>query len=295
MIELPETNVKSFEKVSRENYELCFSKHPNAFDTFVANKDHGLEHTFNVWMKAIEIASRITEETDKVCLYIMAICHDMGRFRLPTIDENHENYQKQIKRQERSESYHARYGVAQIRKGWLSIKNKIEVDIKWEIRYKKIKHYILNHDKMTWWLDPNDELPNSLEGQIVLLADRISTDASKEIERYWETGKRRKTAFFKPEITLEDRINFNFSKIGEYIKSGKLDQFMFFFAMLAISENDFDHLILKQIYKEWASQKYVDATETIYRLARENGYDEIMISQMKNHIDNYLKHYGVEF
>ncbi len=281
--------------MSRENFEKVFSNHKDAFTSFKKNKDHGLLHTFNVWIKAKEIASHFDEPVDQMSLYIMAICHDMGRFRLPTVDKDHPDFQKQIIRQDRSERAHAMYGVAQIRRAWLTLSKKEVLGQEWLERYNKIKHYIKNHDKMTWWLDPNDELPNSIEGQIVLLADRISTDASEEIERYWETGKRRKTTYFNPEISLQERIDFNFTKIGKYIQAGKLDQFMFFFAMLAISENDFEHQILKSIYKEWSARKYDQATETIYRLAREADYDEKAIEQMKNHINAYLEHYGVEF
>jgi hypothetical protein len=68
-------------------------------------------------------------------------------------------------------------------------------------------------------LDPNYTEPSSVEGQIVRLSDRISTDPIPEIERYWETGKRLNTPYFKNTISFQDRIDFNFTKIGSYIAS----------------------------------------------------------------------------
>lgn len=67
----------------------------------------------------------------------------------------------------------------------------------------------------------------------------MSTDISEEVDRYWETGKRLKTKYFISGVPFEDRINFSFRKVKDYIVAGKFDEFTFFLALLSMSESDF--------------------------------------------------------
>jgi len=54
--------------------------------------------------------------------------------------------------------------------------------------YSEIADYVFNHDFMNARLeDSKYSEPTSIEGQIVRLADRISTDVETEIQRYWDT------------------------------------------------------------------------------------------------------------
>ena len=121
---------------------------------------------------------------------------------------------------------------------------------------KKIEDYILNHDFFNTRLDGEKyHEPISIEGQITRLADRISVSTQEEIKRYWETGKRLGTTYFKKDISWEERIDFSFANMGEYIKNGKFDQFTFFLAMLSQSACDFSNPIVVKIYQQWATNK----------------------------------------
>ena len=83
----------------------------------------------------------------------------------------------------------------------------------------------------------------------------MSTDIKAEVERYWETGKRLGTPYFKNDISIQDRIDFSFPRIKEYIKSGKFDEFTFFLALISMSPQDFANPHLGKIYTEWAKTK----------------------------------------
>ncbi len=153
--------------------------------------------------------------------------------------------------------------------------------------------YVYNHDFFNTRLDGDTyQEPKSLEGQITRLADRMSTDISTEARRYWETGKRLKTPYFKEDISFEDRVNFSFPKIRNYIKSGNFDEFTFFLTLLSMSGDDFAHPVMKEIYNEWAKDKH-DAIVTILEIAREEEFSEGDIQEMENLIHRYILHFNL--
>lgn len=160
-------------------------------------------------------------------------------------------------------------------------------------KIENLMDYVYNHDFFNTRLDGDKyHEPDSLEGQITRLADRMSTDISTEARRYWETGKRLKTPYFKGDIPFEDRINFSFPKIKNYIQSGKFDEFTFFLTLLSMSPDDFQNPVLQKIYKEWAKDKH-EAIATILDIAQEEGFSESEIREMENLIRQYILHFNL--
>lgn len=267
---------------------------------FLENSDHGAEHVYNVYKKADEIAHQIEVETwekiDHDLLYIMIALHDSGRFYMePPVEwDSFSEKQRKEKKAEKTDRRHELYGVFQFRFALAKMKKRwIEID---PAIVDKVIDYVYNHDfmseKLSWKWRFHE--PLSLEWKIARLADRISTPAIPELERYRETGKRRWTTFYNPDITFAEREVFSFAKIWQYAKEWKLDQFMFFSTLLAIKSSDFWHPVLQEIYSKWAPQKR-EAAERIISLAREEHIDEIIIDQMKHTLQQYAKVYEFDF
>ncbi len=179
---------------------------------------------YNVFTKASEIADEVEEKTeanvDRNMLYTMIALHDSGRFHVqaPESGDTEKDTKRKEKKAKRADSKHELYGVAQMKFALAKLKKEgKEIDPEIE---KKIAEYVYNHDYMTPQLNGDRfHEPSSIEGQIARLADRISTSAITEIERYWKTGKRMGTTFFKEEIPFSARESFRFSDIGKYIKA----------------------------------------------------------------------------
>ncbi len=288
IVNLPEdSSIQSYTDITKENLSLVLSSDtnenlPESFMLFLENLDHGVQHTHNVYKKALEIADILEEESgekaNKALIYVMAVMHDSGRFHL---SDNHS-------KQDKCERQHNKCWVAQIKLFQKRFKEKwYEIDYS---QVKSIMDYIYNHDYMTERLDGAKlKEPESLEWQIVRLADRISTDVREEVRRYWETGKRRNTPLIKDDISLQDRVEFSFDKIWEYIKIWKLDQMMFFFALISISPEDFSHPKLAEVYDSWSREKE-DSIDEIMMIAEEEAYDK---EKVKEVIDQYLDYFNI--
>lgn len=283
------TSLEDFKQSVRDTVMKIFSLSTEEqimpLDVFLENTDHGALHTFSVNKKANEIADRIEKETgeiiDRDMLRLMTIAHDSGRFHISG------NEKKQLQ----CERGHNRCGMAQVRK-WIQNLRKQGIIIKSE-QEADIMDYVYHHDFFNARLDGDKySEPRSLEWQIVRLADRMSTNISREARRYWETGKRLKTPYYKREISFEERINFSFPKIKNYIESGKFDEFTFFLALLSMSGDDFTHPVMKEMYNEWAKDKH-DAITTILEIAREEGFSNEDIREMKNLIHQYILHFNL--
>ena len=292
IISLPHNpeDIESYTKSLKKNLFIVLSDKekkdgslPEGFEVFMENLDHGLEHTYNVYQKALEIADKIEEETkeniNRSLIYIMAAMHDAGRFHISSNKD----------KQDKCEKQHNKCGVAQIKLFQKRLRQRwYELD---DSQVQDITNYIQNHDYLTERLDGSTlKEPESLEWQIVRLADRISTNIIKEVRRYWETGKRRNTPLLSEKVSFQDRINFSFDQIDDYIRSGKLDQMFFFLALISVSSGDFSHPKLAEIYADWSKEKQ-HAVDEILKIAEEEGYD---IKKIKSIIDNYLEYFGIK-
>lgn len=266
---------------------------------FLENSDHGAEHVYNVYKKADEIAQKIEETGEKIdhdLLYIMIALHDSGRFHMeaPIDWESDDEQKRKSNKAKKADKRHELYGVSQFRFALAKMKKRwIEVDPN---IIDKVVDYVYNHDFMSEKLSWKGRFhePLSLEWKIARLADRISTPAIPELERYRETWKRMWTTYYNPDITFAEREAFSFAKGWEYTKAWKLDQFMFFATLLAIKASDFWHPILQKIYSEWAPQKR-EAAQRIISLAREEHIDESIITQMEKTLHQYAIAYEFDF
>lgn len=266
---------------------------------FLENSDHGAEHVYNVYKKADEIAQKIEETGEKIdhdLLYIMIALHDSGRFHMeaPIDWESDDEQKRKSNKAKKADKRHELYGVSQFRFALAKMKKRwIEVDPN---IIDKVVDYVYNHDfmseKLSWKWRFHE--PLSLEWKIARLADRISTPAIPELERYRETWKRMWTTYYNPDITFAEREAFSFAKGWEYTKAWKLDQFMFFATLLAIKASDFWHPELQKIYSERAPQKR-EAAQRIISLAREEHIDESIITQMVKTLHQYAIAYEFDF
>lgn len=267
---------------------------------FLKNNDHGAEHVYNVYKKADEIAKQIEIETwesiDHNLLYIMIALHDSGRFHMeaPIEWESVSEKSRKEKKAQKADRRHELYGVSQFKFALAKLKKKwIAVD---PLITEKVVDYVYNHDFMSEKLSGKWRFhePLSLEWKIARLADRISTPAIPELERYRETWKRMWTIFYNPDINFAEREAFSFANIWKYAKEWKLDQFMFFSTLLAVKSSDFWYPVLQKIYSERAPQKR-EAAERIISLAREEHISEIIIEQMKHTLQQYAQVYEFDF
>ncbi len=208
--------------------------------------------------------------------------------------ESSDEQNRKSHKAKKADSKHEFYGTALLRFAVKKLEKKwIHID---PATIEKIRDYVYNHDFM------NEQLsgiwrfhePKSLEWKIARLADRISTPAIPELERYRDTGKRMWTSFYNPDITFEERKNFSFAQIWKYAKTWKLDQFMFFSTLLAVKASDFWHPVLQKIYKERSPQKK-EAAQRIISLAREEHIDEATITKMKETLQQYAIAYEFDF
>ncbi len=257
-----------------------------SFEEFAENKDHWFEHSLNVYKKALEITTIMEAKwytIDKSKLFVMALMHDSWRFHLS--EEN-------PKKRERCEKRHNKCWIWQIKLA----KNKLKKD--WiifdESFWNDIYDYINNHDFLNDRLDPNYKEPKSIEWWIVRLSDRISTNIETEIDRYWETWKRLKTPYFIENISFEDRVSFNFTKVWEYIKSKKFDEFTFFLALISVSKNDYQNDDLKQIYASWAKSKDIWIKKILDIWVHE-WFSQWQIEKMKTLISDYIKYFNINY
>jgi len=265
----------------------------------LTNDDHGAEHVYNVYKKADEIADIVEQQTgekiDRPLLYVMVALHDSGRFIMeaPVDWESTTEVDRKSKKTKKADGKHEFFGTAQLRSAVLHLKKKwIHLD---PITVEKIREYVYNHDYMTPELNwDRFHEPSSLEWQIARLADRISTPAVPELERYRATWKRFKTPFFNKNISFEDRKNFTFGQMWKYMKAWKLDQFMFFATLLAVKSKDFKHPVLQELYKERIPQKK-EAIERILSLAVEENIDAETIQAIKETLKQYSQIYEFDF
>jgi hypothetical protein len=303
IIKTPEAwDLESFKDTARENlfavYDL--SDDPSKqipFNEFLENADHGLEHIYHVYHKALQIADEVEQKenvtVDKTLLYVMSAMHDSGRFRTPIInlDDTEQQQQAKHKKRKKAESDHPLYGKAQI----LLAKRRLKE--KWIIfpsdQREKIEDYLLNHDFFSDRMDgQRHKEPQSLEWQIVRLSDRISVPVEDEIVRYRAAGKRLGTPYFKDDISFQERVSFTFDTMKQYIQIGKFDEFMFFLALLSNVPSDFSDKTLQEIYRRWSGEKR-KWIQKILDLAKQEWYAEDDIQKMKDLIEEYLLHFTI--
>lgn len=285
---------EQFKEGTVSNIETIFDMNTKSqelsLQNFLENTDHGLEHEYNVYQKAIQIAERYEQETGKKIrrhmIYPMAIVHDaMRSLKYEDIDFT------KVRKEKRNDRNHERYGAYLFDKMVQSLEKKdIILNLSKE-EQEEIKEYLINHDYFSQQLNGGRfHEPQSLEWQVVRLADRISVPLQDEIQRYRDTGKRLGTPFFTTSMPIEERENFSFDKMWLYFKNGWVDEVLFFTALLMITEKDFSDTLLWKIYSEWAIDKD-NAVDFIIEIGTKEWATPEQMYQLKS----LLKHLAKKF
>ena len=228
-------------------------KYSSEFWHFFKSQDHGLPHAAKVYVKAVEIMNRFSEEEireiDIEKIEAMCVFHDAGRFLLPF--ESAPNY---VKRKRKGQIFHEYAGVllAKI----FGYSDPI------------IREGILRHDFFSSEFDPGKKPPISLEAQILRAADKTSVAPADEIERYDEYRRKFNFPLFKRDTPIEFRLDWNFS----LKRDPRTDQLCYFFAVLALRPEDFLHPVLQEYYREWSRQKKA-AVDKILEIVRKDQGD----------------------
>jgi len=207
-----------------------------AIDEFFTNSDHGYAHSINVYERSKEIIGLIREEDTGFKInkteYIniqkwAAIFHDISRF-YGVSGTKHERVSKEIASN-------------------IFYQNAVKEDC-------YIKSMILlcieEHD---WF---NLHISNGIKEvlkrnpivDIFRLADKTSVPPKEELMRYYETGKRYKTPFFNPELSISDRFDFK----NNCKKRDIVTHFLLFFTF---NEDCLFFSTTIKLYKKWAKDK----------------------------------------
>lgn len=158
---------EQFKEGTVSNIETIFDMNTKSqelsLQNFLENTDHGLEHEYNVYQKAIQIAERYEQETGKKIrrhmIYPMAIVHDaMRSLKYEDIDFT------KVRKEKRNDRNHERYGAYLFDKMVQSLEKKdIILNLSKE-EQEEIKEYLINHDYFSQQLNGGRfHEPQSLE------------------------------------------------------------------------------------------------------------------------------------
>ena len=268
---------EQFSQITWDNiaqlFDMSWADEQMSLDFFVHNTDHGLEHEYFVYTRALQIARDYEQHKwvvlRKHLLYPMAICHDAMR----SVKYNDLDIHK-IRKEKRNDRNHERYGALLFEKIYqksqqLNPSNMLLT----QDEQSDITDYLYNHDYFSQQLNGKRyHEPKSIEWQIVRLADRTSVSICDEIQRYRDTWKRLGTPLFNPDIPLIEREEFSFDKMSKYDEKWRIDEISFFVALLMITWDDFADPLLGERYEQWAIQKS-QAVEYIKTIAKHEWAD----------------------
>ena len=138
-----------FRDLTVKNIYQLFDMNTNqehlSLDFFIHNTDHGLEHEYNVYTKAVEIAKYYTQLTGKEVrmhlLYPMAICHDAMRSVIYGEEDNHKT-----RKEYRNDRNHERYGAKLFDKIYHISQEKGLNRSLTQSERDDITEYLINHD-----------------------------------------------------------------------------------------------------------------------------------------------------
>lgn len=230
-------------------------------EEFFSNQDHGFPHSLSVWRKAQEIINELPRDFLKIWL-VNAGCalHDMGRIDPKEFELN---------------SHH---------------KIGVEYAVRWAVNYEpwidtdgliNLFDLILNHDYFNPVVsEPEITRPKITEALLVRAADKMSLDPAKEVQRYWDYGKRKGGIFYKIGDDLHEEIFFRQQWTPKQYKDERTDQLCWLFLIFELQPKDFlpknkaemEHLEVHNLifrhYYEWQINKR-RAVEKILEIAEE--------------------------
>ena len=239
---------EQFSQITWDNiaqlFDMSWADEQMSLDFFAHNTDHGLEHEYFVYTRALQIARDYDLDIRK------------------------------IRKEKRNDRNHERDGALLFEKIYqksqqLNPSNMLLT----QDEQSDITDYLYNHDYFSQQLNGKRyHEPKSIEWQIVRLADRTSVSICDEIQRYRDTWKRLGTPLFNPDIPTTEREEFSFDKMGQYSKKWRIDEISFFVALLMITWDDFADPLLGERYEQWAIQKS-QAVEYIKTIAKHEWAD----------------------
>jgi len=207
-------------------------------DEFMANGDHGFQHSIKVakaCQDILEACPTIGAEVALACpptlFEFAAVAHDLSRAFGCTTDTHEE-------------------ASAVLAVEILKVAGHPQSDR--DLLYVMLRY----HDYFNFVVD-GDEPPtimyNNMAAVVFRLADFVSEEtAANEVRRFYDAGIRYGTPFFNPELT--DEVRFAFSTNYE-----QRDMVTWFCVLLALQPEDFYYTELEEYYREWAENK----TETL--------------------------------
>ncbi|MFA6594336.1 MAG: HD domain-containing protein [Candidatus Buchananbacteria bacterium] len=264
--DLSERNLMSRILIGIENittvskYKLQFIEQlPSIIRDFWQNDHHGLNHSFFVFSRALELLERSPslkrhclnmtfdempekkEEKIKALLTWAALLHDFGRALGFSFEE------------------HQDFGANLARSCFLEDDDAEVADMSWRLR-----NLIIDHDYLRPEIDgkkfPEIFFIDPL-AEAFRLADKTSITPAAEMLRYYQTGKRVKNVFYDPEIT--DAVRFDFSR-----RNGKRDMICYAFNLFLLQPENFFYRETADAYAQWSKGK-LEAFRELIRQARE--------------------------
>jgi HD superfamily phosphodiesterase len=233
-----------------------------AVNLFIKNKEFGLEHSRQVFERALKLSELFTPDDLKECNFEamehIAVFHDIGKF----FQEIHTADNPEI-----GARIYQEYAI-RVRLNPSFVERVVD-----GIRY---------HDFYNPNIDPHLRAPRYMEGEIVRAADKMLDNLVDKVERYWNYGKVRRIKYFDPEVTVEDRLAFNFSPECKV----KTDELTYLLTLLALKPGDFRYPQLQVAYERWSLGPKQAVIDKILSLAEEEGFDRQSVKEV---IDEYLK------
>ncbi len=235
-------------------------------DAFVTDEEFGLRHSYDVWKEAKRMAGDIKDSDglalDDTILSHVATFHDIGKF----FEKIHSLENISI-----AENVYGRFA---------------DVGAVTSNQRESVLDGIKRSDFYNKRLDPDGEPPLSLEADIVRAADKMQDNIVPKVDRYWyKYGVPRNATFFKPELTREEREQFNFSNFAG-------DQLNVILSIIAIRPEDFQHPIVQDAYRRWSEPKKQQVVERILALADEIGETPENIREITDIIRWYRERFG---
>ncbi len=265
-----------FEKQRQPINDFLAQKWPGVrfcdpIELFMKNEDHGFSHSLAVFLRASEIAALTGCPVNMFVIATLSFLHDFARFFVPDPSEKQaQSIEKETQR------LHPQYGQELVWQldfsNFGSISEAIKDQIAKGIGLHDIFHRRFLEKYPQLLLDCN-------QISIFRLADKTFLTPADEARRGIETGKRRGTPFFLPDLSLKERLEANLEK------TYALDELTFLLIVLGISPEDFFVEPLMEIYRRWEKGK-PEAIEVILQEAVSQGADP---DEVRSVIDTYLE------
>lgn len=224
---------------------------PEAVYKYWHSGDHGIIHSRQVRKRVTEIIAScpdlirylshhwIDQKDIEALFNWTSILHDIGRFIDASSGLNHQSL-----------------GADLASNCFIN-----EVDINEEM--SALLHIMINHhDYICEFIDGNPLPIHFMEfplAEIFRLADTTSLSPGNEIVRWYDTGRQAGTVFFNPDLTPEQRFDFQASY-------DNWDQIQYFFLFFAIQPKDWFFGETRDLYRQWSMKTEGGKTQALRKI-----------------------------